>query len=111
MADDGRPLRMYMGYDAVPGGGACLVFAHTAREARKLAWPILSDWYGTDFIGARAKWLRDDEFGYLRDSARSDQPHAIAYPPFCDSCERWGVGVLDAGGLCADCRQEADDDG
>lgn len=41
-------LNIYMGYFGDdPGEGACLVFAHTAREAKKISWDVVR-WWGCE---------------------------------------------------------------
>jgi len=37
---------------------------------------------------------------------RSDEPHIINCPAFCNGCELWGF-ELDEDGYCAECAEEA----
>ena len=38
-------MKAYMGHNGEPEDGACLVFAHSAQEARVLTWRVINDWY------------------------------------------------------------------
>lgn len=80
-------LNTYMGFVGDPSEAACLIFATSAREAKKLAYPILYDWHGMDWIDIRVRRIPDDSVRHLQ---RSDEPHAIESPPTCPRCEMWG---------------------
>lgn len=94
-------LRAYMAYDyyAGPEEGAALVFAATAKDARRLAWPTLREWFGGEWINCAVRWLRAD-CAHLR---RMDGPHVVEDPPVCRDCERWGPEPLEDDGRCTDC--------
>lgn len=100
-----RSLHPYIVYDRVAGSeeGALLVFAHTGREARKLAWPEVRSWFDTQWIDLAVRRLKGDAT-HLR---RSFEPHVIEDPPACDRCEHWFVTPLNADGLCEDCALDA----
>jgi hypothetical protein len=100
-------MRAYMGYEhhGGPGEGACLVFAHTAREARALAAPVVREWTGCDWIDIRVHWLRAG-CAHLR---QSDEPHVVESPPVCESCEEWHAEPLDDNGRCEGCADEVAD--
>jgi len=102
-------VKAYMGYSKEygPQEGACLVFAHNAREALKLARPVLSVWFdGLEYVDARVKLLKDSDhlFRTEADSAKleRDEPHVIESPEVCRSCEMWG-NKLNEHGLCEYC--------
>lgn len=104
-----RSLNLYMGYarDAKEEG-ACLVFAFNAEQARRLAWPVLNGWFDDiRWIDVVARRLRSHD--YLRDLARSGEPHVIESPPVCPHCELWGGGPVDENGRCDHCYH--DDEG
>ncbi len=90
-------LNAYMGHLACtdPDDGACLIFAHTAREARKLAWPILESWWMAEcWIDVRIRRLRDMPWLYRDADAvklAADEPHAIECPTVCPRCQLWGL--------------------
>ena len=92
-------LRAYMAYDCRPEDCAILVFAFSARDARRLAWPYLTGLMDTEWIDVRVKWLRGG-CAHLR---KSDEPHVIESPPTCKDCEQWHDEPLDDDGLCDDC--------
>ena len=98
-------MKMYMCCERHEGPteGACLVFANTAREAHKLAWPIIHDWTSCDWVDVEVRRLRDCE--HLRVEAKHDGPHVVECPRVCGNCEQWGE-ELDEGGLCEYCRDE-----
>jgi len=97
-------LKAYMAHDGHPEEGAVLVFAHDAREAKKIAWPVLSGWDVEEYIHVRVNLLRDKSFLY--DLKRSeDIPHVIDNPTTCKGCELWG-DELDNRGYCEYCAEE-----
>ena len=78
-----------------PDEGACLIFARTAREARKIAWPILAGWWGADcWTSTRTRRLCNMPWLYKEaDAAKlaAGVAHAIECPTCCDHCELWGL--------------------
>jgi len=96
-------MNIYTGYDSYAGSseGACLIFAHTAKEARLLAWPVLQNWFDSEWIDIRARRIIGED--HLRELANADFPHVIESPPVCDVCETWGGGEPDEDGRCANC--------
>jgi len=98
-------LNMYMAYDrqAGPGEAAVLVFHHTAKEARYLAWSEeMSDW-GCEFVDATATRL-DKSFEHLWDCYRGDGlPLLICDPPTCPNCKVWGYKLSADGKSCDGC--------
>jgi hypothetical protein len=98
-------LKIYMASDGCPKEAAILVFAHSVKEARKIAYPCVSDWGGCDWIQVRAKLLRDREFLRKAGNAEkmaTDTPHYVESPPTCKRCETWGF-ELDKNGICTEC--------
>lgn len=90
-------LNTYMGWveGVGPEEGACLIFARTAREARKVAWPILAGWWGGDcWTDTRTRRLRDMPW-LDRDAdpvkLAAGEPHAIECPTCCEHCGMWGL--------------------
>ena len=85
-------MRAYRGYIGDPSDGACLIFARTAKEAKKLC-------------GVRVKWLRDDEY-LLKYVRKGDEPYVIEAPPCCQVCGLWGTKPFvgcDGRRMCLDC--------
>lgn len=82
-------LSAYMGYDKIAGSeeGACLIFARSSREAKRIGYPIVCGWFGSDYIDFRVQRLKEP---YLFKLKERDGPHVIESPPICDHCELWG---------------------
>ena len=95
-------MKMYMAYDNFQGcaEGACLVFANTAKEARKIAAGTIINWFGGEWINVRVKWLNEHE--YLSRLSISDKAHVIENPNVCPRCELWGTGEVE-NGSCPEC--------
>ena len=83
-------MKAYMGFSEVWGQGeaACLVFASTAREAKKLAWPIVHDWWGNEWIDCRATLMLKLP-SHLK-KLDTGEPQVFDCPPGCPRCEIWG---------------------
>ena len=99
-------MKAYMGYDR-PGGapeGACLIFAPNGKVARKLAWPILRDWFDTEWIHVGTKLLRDLP-KHLKELNNGTE-RVIDNPLTCPNCEAWGGHPVEADGLCTFCESE-----
>ena len=102
-------LKPYMGFSGFMGKqeGACLIFAFTARKARKYAWFILRDWMLVDeWIDVRATLMRNKDFIYAtgnQEKLKNNIPHVIDSPKTCNSCELWGNELDEESGLCEDC--------
>ena len=105
-------MKAYMVYSISAGSaeGACLVFASTAKEARKLGAKYIYDWFMTDWVDVGVRWLRDRDllFGEAdQDKLKNNTPHAIENPETCSVCGFWGVSRIE-NGLCSDCIAEKD---
>jgi hypothetical protein len=96
---------MYMAYDrqAGPSEAAILVFHHTAKQARYLAWSEeMGDW-GCEFVDAAATRL-GAEFEHLWSLYYGDGlPLLITNPPTCPCCKVWGYKLTDDGKHCEGC--------
>lgn len=96
-------LNPYMAYCGDPAEGAALVFATSAREARRLAFDTLRCWFDAEWIDTRVCRLRKHReylMGLYDDRAVCEDPDA------CDVCGTWGA-PHDAEG-CENCRNELD---
>lgn len=102
MADGGQ--NAYVAWDEMVGPRelAILVFAHTAKDARRMAYPVLCDFMDTHFLDVRVKRSKDDA-AHLR---KKEVPHIVDSPPVCERCEYWYTSPLSADGLCDDCEDE-----
>jgi hypothetical protein len=103
-----KKLKPYMVSDDEPYEGACLVFAHTVREAKKIGWSIVSSWGCDSFIEVRATFMRNSLFLYeqaIQENLEKGIPHVIESPITCKGCEHWGM-KLNEQGYCDDCLRE-----
>ncbi len=101
-----KKLRPYMASGPDSEEGAFLVFAYTARQARNISYPELSDW-GIEFLDTRVVWMKGKP--HLFEEADQEKlaagiPHFVN-PKCCASCEQWGSPV-DEEGICRNCRDE-----
>ncbi|SDL79043.1 hypothetical protein SAMN05661010_02563 [Modicisalibacter muralis] len=103
-------LRAYSIYDrdAGPEEGAALAFAHSVKDARKIGFSTLRDWFGTEWIDVAAdhlpcdvEWLAEQEGVDLNGETR-----LIESPMVCERCELWGRSPLVEKGICEECRDE-----
>jgi hypothetical protein len=99
-------MKMYMGYDAYngPGEGAVLIFANTAREAKKLLWKQNLLEIET-YFDVRACLIKDSP--YLEKEKLHNLPHVVI--PEKSTCKEWGIGKIGGDGLCDLCRKERGD--
>ena len=79
-------MRAYMVHGGEPEEGASLVFANSAREAKRMGYYALTgfglvDWY----IDVRVKWLREG----AEIHREKDEPHVIEAPASCWDCGLW----------------------
>lgn len=107
----GNKLKPYMGYSRSGGSaaGAVLIFAHTAREAKKLAFPELKGWCdGQEWIDVAVRKLKK-EYLYAEadlEKLKNNIPHVIYSPTItCKQCECWGL-ELNGDGICTNCIEE-----
>lgn len=106
-----KPMKLYMGYDE-PGGsseGACLIVAHTTKEAKKIGYSTVRNWFDTEWIDMRATLIKDNT-DYLMAEVDIDKfnkgiPHVIECPKCCPNCDCWAGGeIID--GKCYYCRED-----
>lgn len=101
-------MKPYLGFSREAGtdGAGVLIFAHTAREARKVGYDNdITDEY-IDFAATR---LRRTE-AYLMTLANPeklarDEAHSVWNMPYCENCGMWGEPIGDDG-LCESCRMD-----
>ncbi len=106
-------MKPYMGYDNLGGSaeGAILIFAHTAREAKKVAWGFYSfiqEVCDDEYINLRVTLMKDCDYIFKeanQDKLKANTPHVIESPTGCKGCEQWGY-ELNNEGYCEDCEEE-----
>lgn len=97
-------LHPYMVHDGDPSEGAALAFAHTAREAKAIGFPVITGWNGyCQWTDVRVRRLREHE-DYLMTLAQKDGPHCLDDLPTCPSCQLWGAPVVN--GKCDNCSDD-----
>lgn len=80
---------------------AVLVFARSARDAKRMAWRlIVYDYMADEYTGVRVRRLRD-----AKAQAWGVTAPCVLEPDGCVRCERWyGDGPVDkTTGLCSAC--------
>jgi hypothetical protein len=102
-------LKPYMIYSRGLGkeNGAALVFAKTAKEAKKVGWSGIGSSLTDEYIDLGVRLMKEEDFLF----EQADQKklnfgiaHVIDNPKFCVMCEMWGISQLDENGLCENCR-------
>lgn len=107
-----KKLRAYMGYSNVsgPSEGAILIFAYTAKDAKKIGWnspTFIVDYCDNDYTDFRINWLKNEP--WLFDQMKKNEPHVIECPRTCKSCGLWGYEMN--GDYCLDCYDEIREEG
>lgn len=102
-------MRAYMGYyNGESGLGACLIFAHSVKEAKELAWPVIKSWFSCDYIDMCVSWLKNQDYLFKQaDPVRmaADEAHVIESPKLCKFCELW-TNEIGSDGICTDCKAD-----
>jgi len=103
-------LRAYMVGSKTAGfsEGASLVIAHTSKEARKIGYKILRDWYSDqEWTDVSAKWLKSPN-KQARELLQKGDPAWVECPDSCSECEKWGY-ELDDNNVCELCNKRSRD--
>ncbi len=92
-------LHPYMAFEIDPQEWAFLIFANTAKEARRIAWYRCD--FLDEFIDLRVRRMREHAT-YLM--SLYDGGHVyIDSPPTCPVCETWGAPIRADGAGCEYC--------
>lgn len=99
-------MRYYMAFSRSSGPieGAALVYASSAREAKQVAWSVVSGWHD-GYLDLDVRWIKNPINVILLvddDKIEGKIPHCIESPVACESCNTWGVGIIN-GAYCSDC--------
>lgn len=103
-------LRAYRVSGPEPSEGACIVFARSSAEAKRMGHPIVMGWMTADsWTDVRVHWLRGGaDFHRMPEHEATGQPYVVESPRVCERCEMWYADGLDATtGLCEACFIEA----
>ena len=98
-------LRPYVGFSRFSGPNecACLIFAHTAREAKRVGFQAMGDEIADgEFTDFGVRLMRDAD--HLVNEMTCDFPHVIDSPKTCSVCELWG-SELNEDGVCETCEE------
>ena len=100
-------MKPYMAYSREGGSreGACLVFAHTVKEAKKEAWADVHLYFTDEYTDMAITLIKDAEYLFEQadpEKLATDVPHVIFAPLSCSACELWGNKLNDEG-LCENC--------
>lgn len=92
-------LNAYMGYSRSAGSSeaACLIFAHTGKEAKKVGYQTIRDWGATPWTDFAVKRLNAPHLLSEADTNKfsAGTPHVIESPKVCPVCEKWGGALLE----------------
>lgn len=97
-------LKPYLGHDGNQSELAVLVFAHSSKEAKPLAYAGLCNFHNVEYIDVRVKLYRD-KWMYAHAAQKAllnNNPHVIESPVSCEGCYMWGIG-WDDNGVCDWC--------
>lgn len=90
-------MRAYSAFSRAEGEseGAVLVFANTAKEARRLSFGYC--WNVDNWFDQAVRWLRQFGIEKLANQEKLEAgiPHVVDNPISCKNCELWGCGVRD----------------
>lgn len=105
-------LKTYIGYSQFAGSyeGACLIFAHSAREARVVGWQEAANMFTDEYIDFVVRRIRGEWFYKEADQDKlaNDMPHVVIDVRSCNRCEQWGQSEISEDGLCEECKWEAE---
>lgn len=100
-------MRGYIVTGIHPEDGAVLVFAYTAREAKRMGWgTIVNDYATATYPEVRVKWARDAD-----PKVWGVTEPVVLEPDGCEACFQWytDAPLSNANGLCALCAEGIDD--
>ena len=99
-------MRAYMTFSrlAGPQEGALLVFARTAKEARRKVFRNAQDLLHMEWTDLQVRWLRDGADSHrIPEMEEAGEPYVIEAPKSCRDCELWYSEGYDDDGRCDDC--------
>jgi len=106
-------LKPYIGYSRSLGSteGAILIFAHNTKEAKKLGFPYLKDFFSAEFTDVGVNRLWDAPFVYMdADKKLVDAgiAHVIDNPTSCTLCGYFGHEEINIEtGICVTCENQS----
>jgi len=107
-----RKLKAYMLYNrhSYTEDGAALAFAHTAREAKKVAWRStpLDEICGGEYIDVACNLIKGEGFIFEeadQEKLKAGIAHGVNNPWMCEQCELWGKEKANKK-LCVECNHD-----
>jgi hypothetical protein len=99
-------IKAYMVFSDTAGSqeSACLIFARTAKTARKLGYGV--GWWD-DWLDIAVHWIKDNPQIFReadQEKLQAGIAHVIEEPKLCRRCGFWG-DYLDDNDICEDCRE------
>lgn len=105
-------LKPYMAYSREMGApeGAILVFAHTVRKAKAIAWYSCGE-FVDEYIDLAVNRLKKIHIYSEADQEKllSGTPHVIESPKTCAVCHLWGEPINEDG-VCESCYEDEEAD-
>jgi len=92
---------------AGPADGACLIISKNAKEARKAAYDVLSEWFDQTWIDTTVQWIRKPN-QQARTLLERGRPVVVESPDTCKACEKWGGELYGEDG-CSFCNGDRRD--
>jgi hypothetical protein len=106
--DSEKKLRAYRAYNKYELTGDILVFAFTAKQAKRLAYPYALWSLGiiNEYLELEIRWIRDGVSDIFclgnQELLQYNTPHVIDDPTGCNDCLTYGMG-LDENLMCCGC--------
>ena len=96
-----------MGSDGDPAECAILIFAFTAKDAKRL---LVRHWPGDvdSYLDFQVRWLKGNTDVFKNLSLAQElrnEPIVVDSPTGCPSCDKWGIPLMEDG-RCKDCWDE-----
>jgi hypothetical protein len=106
--DTTHGFRAYMGYDGSLGSeeGASLIFARTAKEAKKVFWAGAHGDLVQEYVDVRVRVIKDGLWLFReanQEKLVAGEPHLVFAPKSCCNCGLWGHAAIGSLGYCLEC--------
>lgn len=97
-------LKPYMGFSRSLGSGeaAILIFAYSAKEARKLGYGVACGMFVDEWIDWVVKKLKAEP-NIMKQLRGKAEPCVVDDPETCPNCHLWGFEPVNGGECCVNC--------
>jgi len=85
--------------------GASLIFAHSVKEAKPVAWKVMGYWLDGEYTDLAVCLLKNSDHLFSQanqEKLKDGMPHGIETPICCNGCGYWGY-EMNKEGYCQDC--------